>query len=1623
MPPSLASLHALCKANIHNGSLSLRQLKLVHQTLLESSFSEAKRDAKSWKSIQSPSSLSPIIDAICGEEDGSVCREIIESGSEDCERLFVVQFLKLHLNFGDFIRCVLVPYLVEKNDFSEDLVVTLLDLLEEDSDISSDAIDALKVPHPITGRIAVTLLKQRGDYVPLIEVFHEKVLYALKEAMHSPEQSTPMISTLSKDLLPVLTESSDDGTPTVLSSLHRPLINDLWKTMFAVEFSPSKELRQTLLVVTTILCPLLPYLVNCEVPKIGGDAGLQEPASEPQLWFLVYTCFEQGKSLLDGDTASSSVLRKRALYLLNIIASSDSWKKFCMCAETLEMETEQHLIDQIWDTVDELIAKIEEPHETGQYTELSWRWMSLLYSRALSTDQTTVRKLGLYRLLKVPSENEAAEASKKRAGKKKSHQIIVRKSSIRRSMLGMTPEFVLRTLLPSWNSLRTSVGYNVHLGTSSKKVDKEDMIPLMTDWLQDYIDTLDAINAKAFWSGIWSWSLIKNFHIKNIVTIYESLAKKLSTSTLVVPADNEALLSLSETMLSQFADGACVVTYQKRLLLALATMLSHCTSSDDRSQKYAPMTMLKILALFSVDYFSLDTEDWKIEDEELLTALKTWILQLDADITTVGAAVASAFVRGDLMNVKESWDPTFGSTTEERELGWAITLLCTLAAKNSKSSTTGQLLWPAINKGLSSTSEAILTKGHVKARDVSRALILLEYGCRLREISGTGNGDLVVDSTTQQLMPPPANIEKLLSFAVDFISHHLRVLLSAEALCDPSEPIKPKRVLSTCISLVSQMRVLNQSYMSSNVIPNAVNDSFATSHKELNQTSGNDIQRSMLCASIYAALSTGVDPGHNEYISLCRLLLSQELTEGATGEWTYIAQAIMQYAKWASISCILPLLQASMENASSETCEEAQALLHDILEAAFAAAPRTATYACLPLFNSILLASKNWVNNRAAESEEAEKLYVEKLKRIVDALLALMKKSHTSQETMDMLNETCAFIFHPKLLNEEESRIQKSARCPTPVRDAFRKLVKMAGTMRSHILKAALCRITVSWLGTDETRLGQNAIPYREDIVKLLLHKEQKIEESAKNQSMVTNTDGVMTIPAATNELSVGRAFILVFLSKLPSVDNGLDKRVLHELLHPIILELLKETAPTKSSAKNLIMKGTTAYCLKMRGWQALCNLSRFVTEEIASEVSQKVYGMMPEHIHGQVRYFIEIFTIQCAKSHPYVFGSTFLKEISRRDLTLQHVSSLMIIAGNWVVGRYKIDYFDLKHENRQRLQELLAAIIPWLSSTQGFSRAIAQLLVHKLTPLCVDVSNMESITTSDEDWFPRLIYRFLDENREMQRLRKKQGGFFERYSVEEMCTPEGVLGIPVDEGDEADPLHLVDAMKDILKNIYSEAHADDAPAWKQIENIVKAEQSTEGENDTEVNFQRKIIPLDSLNLAMEDVRQKRIRNTVGNPKQQLIVCASLVDKVPNLGGLARTSEIFAADRLVVPDISVTKMDNFKSLSVGAGEWIDIEEVKEEDLLSWLLAKKSKGYFVFGLEQTSSSMSLTDMKFPDQPTVLLLGKEKEGIPVEYLQAVDQCVEIPQMGVIRSLNVHVSGALAIWEHTKQRKLKS
>jgi len=95
-------------------------------------------------------------------------------------------------------------------------------------------------------------------------------------------------------------------------------------------------------------------------------------------------------------------------------------------------------------------------------------------------------------------------------------------------------------------------------------------------------------------------------------------------------------------------------------------------------------------------------------------------------------------------------------------------------------------------------------------------------------------------------------------------------------------------------------------------------------------------------------------------------------------------------------------------------------------------------------------------------------------------------------------------------------------------------------------------------------------------------------------------------------------------------------------------------------------------------------------------------------------------------------------------------------------------------------------------------------------------------------------------------------------------------------------------------------------------------------------------------------------------------------------------------------------------------------ELQPSDIESFLRARSAEGYTCVALEQSATSVLLPSFQFP-RKLVLLLGAEKEGVPVALLNQVDHCVEIPQSGLIRSLNVHVSASILLWEYERQSLL--
>ncbi|XP_068632946.1 probable methyltransferase TARBP1 isoform X2 [Battus philenor] len=229
--------------------------------------------------------------------------------------------------------------------------------------------------------------------------------------------------------------------------------------------------------------------------------------------------------------------------------------------------------------------------------------------------------------------------------------------------------------------------------------------------------------------------------------------------------------------------------------------------------------------------------------------------------------------------------------------------------------------------------------------------------------------------------------------------------------------------------------------------------------------------------------------------------------------------------------------------------------------------------------------------------------------------------------------------------------------------------------------------------------------------------------------------------------------------------------------------------------------------------------------------------------------------------------------------------------------------------------------------------------------------------------------------------------------------------------------------VKEILQNIDGNSFVKDSSRifrikWSKYENrhdqfydlfITDIKES----NDEEFKgtIQKKYVPWKNMN----DVNMYEVNERGSNG--DLIVVASLIDKLPNLGGLARTSEVFGVTTYVVDSLRHLQDKRFQGLSVSAERWINVEEVRPSGLKQYLMEKKDEGYSVVAAEQTSSSCQLQTFKFP-RKTLLLLGHEKEGVPCDLLPLMDHCVEIPQRGVVRSLNVHVTAAIFIWEFRRQ-----
>lgn len=128
-----------------------------------------------------------------------------------------------------------------------------------------------------------------------------------------------------------------------------------------------------------------------------------------------------------------------------------------------------------------------------------------------------------------------------------------------------------------------------------------------------------------------------------------------------------------------------------------------------------------------------------------------------------------------------------------------------------------------------------------------------------------------------------------------------------------------------------------------------------------------------------------------------------------------------------------------------------------------------------------------------------------------------------------------------------------------------------------------------------------------------------------------------------------------------------------------------------------------------------------------------------------------------------------------------------------------------------------------------------------------------------------------------------------------------------------------------------------------------------------------------------------------------------------NLGTLLRTCDAVGAC-LAVPRKpwtreALAKGNTLRALS--CVHWVNKP-------LAWLAAQRRAGSDVVGVELAEESIRLVELRPARRRTVVVLGHESDGIPLEATELLDMAVEIPMLGTGHSLNVAVAASLVAYK---------
>lgn len=173
----------------------------------------------------------------------------------------------------------------------------------------------------------------------------------------------------------------------------------------------------------------------------------------------------------------------------------------------------------------------------------------------------------------------------------------------------------------------------------------------------------------------------------------------------------------------------------------------------------------------------------------------------------------------------------------------------------------------------------------------------------------------------------------------------------------------------------------------------------------------------------------------------------------------------------------------------------------------------------------------------------------------------------------------------------------------------------------------------------------------------------------------------------------------------------------------------------------------------------------------------------------------------------------------------------------------------------------------------------------------------------------------------------------------------------------------------------------------------------------------------------MTPERESRIANTIASRQLNLCVILENVHDPHNIGAVLRSCDSVGIQEVYLlvtdPRMDIESIFLSKRASSGARKWLDI--YLYTDLEKCISDVKAKYDAILGTKLNDESKSLYEFDLSGS-LAIAFGNEHNGLTDAFVDHLDGNIEIPQFGMVKSLNISVACAVTLFESLRQRSKK-